>query len=63
MSNNFITTAADFEKEMKDLEANSPDLRTASTKAIDLMCNTLKSLGYEAGVKIFDDMIDKMRGN
>ena len=48
-------TPAEFEDEMKKI-ANTDDSETSHVAADELMCKVLVSHGYEAGVKIFENM-------
>ena len=61
-----MISAAEFERRMKEILErkpldNKPESCAASVAgkhedADDLMCKTLKSLGYSAGVEIFEKM-------
>lgn len=48
-------TPAEFEDEMKKI-VNTDDPETSHAAADELMCKVLIAHGYEAGVKIFEDM-------
>lgn len=48
-------TPAEFEDEMKKL-ANMVDMEASHVAADELMCKVLVAHGYEAGVKIFENM-------
>lgn len=48
-----MITAAEFERKMKKI-AEIEDDENRHKKADDLLCKTLKSLGYEAGVEIYE---------
>lgn len=57
--NNLLITAAEFEKQMKEIReeaSRTRDIEQAHKKADQLMCETLKTVGYDAGVKIFEEM-------
>ena len=48
---------AEFERQMKELkELAKSDPEGAHFKADELMCDTLESLGYAAGVNLFKNM-------
>ena len=61
-----LVTAAEFERRMKEIADRKPvNASTESGAALiasthedadDLMCEVLKSMGYDAGVKIFEGM-------
>lgn len=54
-----LITAAQFEREMKDIKnisVTTGDDEYGHRQADELLCKTLKSLGYEAGVKIYEGM-------
>jgi len=54
-----LITAAEFERQMKQINierAYDRDEERSHILADKLMCDTLKSLGYEAGVVIFENM-------
>ena len=47
-------SAADFEKKMRDIDSDkSIDAVRKLDYSIKLMCNTLRTLGYDAGVDVF----------
>ena len=48
-------TPAEFEDEMKKI-ADTDDPETSHVAADELMCKVLVAHGYEAGVKIFENM-------
>lgn len=56
-----LITAAEFERKMKDIATSKgktmSDVSTRHEKADALLCEVLKSMGYDAGVKIFEDMV------
>ena len=45
----------EFKEKMKEIFANNEDACSAFEEGTNLMCETLKKLGYEEGVKIFDE--------
>jgi len=50
-----VLTPAQFVRKMMEIDdMKHPDEK--HTKADELMCDTLKRLGYEDGVKIFEEM-------
>lgn len=50
------TTQAEFEDKMKEiLKKTDDDTEMFHVYADELMCDVLKGLGYEAGVKIFEE--------
>ena len=49
-------SAADFEKKMKDIKSSNKPDSVKSAEAVVLMIVTLKSLGYDAGVDIFNTL-------
>lgn len=61
-----LVTAAEFERRMKEIadrkpvntsiESSSALIASTHEDADDLMCEVLKSMGYDAGVKIFEEM-------
>lgn len=51
---NFIFPA-EFEKRMKEVESIG-DIEDRHKEADKLICEVLKSHGYDAGVKIFEEM-------
>ena len=57
-----MITAAEFEREMKKIKAeldNKSDLKDfekAHVDADNLLCKVLKSLGYDAGVKVYEEL-------
>ena len=67
-----MITAAEFERRMNEIAHPQPvktngsyidqamyraaNISSSHEEADDLMCEVLKSLGYEAGVKIFEEM-------
>lgn len=48
-------TPEDFKLKMLEISRNG-DIEDAHSKADDLMCELLKTLGYTDGVAIFDSM-------
>lgn len=46
---------AEFERKMREI-SEIDDSETKHIKADELMCEVLKSLGYEVGVEIFEKM-------
>ena len=49
-----MITPAEFEQRMKELREDIEDIEERHIKADELLCETLKSLGYDAGVKLFE---------
>ena len=50
-------TAAEFERRMKEIDENTRAGEEDCHRAADrLMCDALRSLGYDAGVEIFEKM-------
>jgi 5'-deoxynucleotidase YfbR-like HD superfamily hydrolase len=48
-------TPEEFAEKMKEIEI-SFDPEKAHSKADDLLCAVLRELGYEDGIKIFEEM-------
>lgn len=51
-----LTTPARLEEELQNLEQRISNPDTRYQRAIDVLCDTLDSLGYEAGVQMFKAM-------
>lgn len=49
-----MITAAEFEQKMKEISEIKYDYQGRHIEADKLLCETLKSLGYDAGVKIYE---------
>ena len=47
-----LISAADFEQQIYDIATNGKPLDERRKQAQELMCKTLDSLGYHAGVKV-----------
>ena len=52
----FLEKMKEIVKRNRDAQSGYFDAETAHIKADELMCEVLKELGYEEGIKIFEDM-------
>ena len=54
-----LITAAEFERKMREIEVENiktGDRERCHKQADELLCKTLKSLGYESGIRIYKGM-------
>ena len=51
-----VISPTEFERRMREIDETSSNEEEAHIRADDLLCETLRQLGYEKGVEIFENM-------